>query len=877
MKNSVLKSLIALLAVFLIGYSSLVVVHIFFAKIIDDLDNEVKNEQARYKIGEYILKEINSVERNYYQMAIVSNTKALTPLQDEVIEELNDIRNAINILEKGGTLDNYIKLNLVGISETVEQITFSPSRDTKYTFESIDLKPKLKFIESQLAKMKKIIVMKNIMETSNNKEDKEDAKFEIQMFFKQIPALFIRMKENASRLLYESKINLDKLEKNILKEKKYYSNLEFVVTFLVMFLVSILSYIVIKLILKKSGELKAISLKAENAAKEASKANKIKSQFLANMSHEIRTPLNAIIGFSEILSKAKLSIKEKEQASVINKSAKSLLNIINDILDISKVESGKFELSKGKVDLKKLLEQVVELYSINTKQKNIRFIYKLIGDIPRYIYTDETRLKQVLSNIVSNAIKFTPENKKVFFEVELLKQDEKEATLKFLVKDEGIGISLENQKRIFKPFSQADGSISRQFGGTGLGLSISLKIIELMGSKINLLSEENKGSSFFFDVSFPYEKAKEKNKQYKFLVCNSIDNKESIKESLLNILKEYGEIFDEKTIQGTINLIFCFEDINLSEKLEKLVSKFDVPIVFVGNSENLEKTSKINSLIDFYLDTPIYGSKVFNIIAQACKIENQRINAEIKKDNTFRGKVLVAEDNANNQLLIELLLKDLGLSIDIVDDGQKAYDLYIQNDYDIVFLDINMPIMDGLKALELIREYELKNKIKNIPIIALTANTIKGDKEKYLEAGMNDYLAKPIENDKLIEVLKKYLSKSFSKKVNLENIERSKNTFNKIDLNLVSTNLGLSQTIAQKVIDKFKADISKELDEFEKTIEVGDEEEIIKKAHYIKNSCLNLCLTQICELLEEIEKEELSSNQKKEKFKILKEKVLELL
>ena len=287
-KDSVLRSLIALLAVFLIGYSSLVVVHIFFAKIIDDLDNKVKNEQARYKIGEFILKGINSVEKNYYRMAIVYNTKALIPLQEKVEEELNAVRNAINILEKGGTLDNYIKLNLVGISESVEQISFYPSKNIKYTFESIDLRPKLKFIENQLEKMGKIIVLKSIIENSKNKEEVEDAKFEIQLFFKQIPALFTRMKENASRLLYESKMNLDGLERNIIKEKEYYSKLEFLITFLVMLLVSILSYIGIKLILKKSEDLKAITLQAENAAKEASKANKIKSQFLANMSHEIR-------------------------------------------------------------------------------------------------------------------------------------------------------------------------------------------------------------------------------------------------------------------------------------------------------------------------------------------------------------------------------------------------------------------------------------------------------------------------------------------------------------------------------------------------------------------------------------------------------------
>ncbi len=874
LQDNVLKSLIVLLVVFLLGYSSIMFVHIFFANMIENLDAKVKNEQARYKIGQYILEEINVVEKNYYKMAIAYKGKSLEPIKNEIRNELNAIRKAINILEEGGSLNKIIELNLVNVSEAIEKITFTPSKDIKYTFEAISLKPKLQFIENKIKEMEKIVLLKNKINTLNDQDKIEDIIFEIQLFFKQIPSFFVRLKENTSRLLYEGKKNLTQLEEDIKKQKKQYHTLEYTITISLMILIIILTSIIIKLILKRSKELKILTLKAKQSAKKAAKANEAKSQFLANMSHEIRTPLNAIIGFSEILSNSKLSSIEKEKALIINKSASSLLHIINDILDISKVESGKFELNEVKIDLKKVLEQIVQLYSVSTKQKNIRFIYKLIGDIPKYIYADEVRLKQVLSNIISNAIKFTPENKNIVFEVRVLELKKRKVTLKFLVKDEGIGISEENQKKIFQAFSQADGGISRKFGGTGLGLAISLKIIELMGSKIQVESESSKGSLFFFDVDFVCEQEKEEQTKYKFLLCKNKEDKESLKDSLVNSLKDYGLVFDKGNVKkNSIDLIFCFCDEILLKKVKKLSNKYKAPIVFVGDEKKI-KNAKAKSLIDFYIDTPIYGSKIFNIIAQSCKVENQALNkAESIKRSSFNAKALVAEDNPNNQLLIKLLLEELGLDIDMVDNGKKAYELYKKNIYDIVFLDINMPIMDGLKALNLIRKYEEKNNTFT-PVVALTANSIIGDREKYIAAGMDEYLSKPIENEKLLKILEKYLKKSSLKKKKKQINQKNKDVnLSKIDLKKVSKNLGLSENITQKIIDKFKVDILRELDDFEQIILDDNKEKIRKKAHFIKNSCLNVCLDDICKILQEMEESKFSNLEYKEKFKLIKENI----
>lgn len=440
--NTILNGLLALVFTFILGYIGLIFINNIFKNMVTTLDLKVKNEHARYKIGEYILKEISSVETNYYKIAILTNLKSVQPIEKEIKKEINDIRNAINILSKGGVLENYIRLNLIEASQATDKIEFIPSSNQKYTFEEIDLSPKLDELEEKLYQMENIIKIK----LSSNTASQEEI-FQITLFFKQLPTLFTRMKENASRLLYDSKKNISQLEIDIQKEKENYEKLKYIFSYFIMFIIIFLCYFLIKQIIKKSKELESITKKAQLSEQEALKANETKSQFLANMSHEIRTPLNAIIGFADILSNSKLDSKDSEKATIISKSAKALLNIINDILDISKIESGKFEISKSPFNLRELIEQIVQLYTVNTKQKNIRFLYRLDKNIPEFIISDETKIKQVLSNILSNAIKFTPKDGKITFDIELIKFENNIAKIKFSVKDEGIGISIEDQKK----------------------------------------------------------------------------------------------------------------------------------------------------------------------------------------------------------------------------------------------------------------------------------------------------------------------------------------------------------------------------------------------------------------------------------------------
>lgn len=761
--NATFRALVALLFAFTLGYFGIIAIHNIFSNILNNLDNSVKNEYSRYKIGEHILKEISLIEANFYKIGMVTKLKSIEPIQNEIQNEIENILTAIEILEKGGVLKTQLKLNLVETNLSYDEIYFKVD-DRKYVFEAIDLIPKLNELKEKVISMEDIVKIKILMMESTDKEVISSNMFKVELFLKQIPTLFIRMKENANRLLYDSKKNITILEKNIQSEKEYYKNLENIFTYFVVVIIILLGSFVIKQVVRKNKDLEDITKKAKESEEEAHIANEAKSQFLANMSHEIRTPLNAIIGFSDILSNSNMESGDKEKAEIISKSAKALLNIINDILDISKIESGKYEISKTNFDLKELLDQIVQLYAVNTKQKSIRFLYTLDETIPNFVFSDETKIKQVLSNILSNAIKFTPENKKVTFSVKLLDLKNNIAKVRFSVKDEGIGISDKNQKNIFEPFSQADGTISRKYGGTGLGLAISLNIIKMLGSEIKLISRENEGSLFYFDLDLVVQdvnKIDNKKLKYDFAICNIMDDPENIRNHLINTVKYFGRIHQgDEDIESceNIDLIFCFGDPQLYDKLSRRKERFNCPVVYVGNMEKINNNNIMKPLMDYFLDVPIYGSKVFNIIAESKLTKNhiQKVESKIEHKENFSGKILVAEDNPNNQLLIKIILQKLGLEVILVENGKLAVEKCENENFDLIFLDINMPIMDGLTALKIIREQEQKLQ-KHTPIIALTANSINGDRERYIDEGMDNYLSKPFDRNQLINILSLYL------------------------------------------------------------------------------------------------------------------------
>ncbi|MGM0520175.1 MAG: ATP-binding protein [Campylobacterota bacterium] len=600
-----------------------------------------------------------------------------------------------------------------------------------------------------------------------------------------------------------------------------------------------------------------------NSQIKAQRADQAKSTFLANISHEIRTPLNAIIGFSSILCKSKnLDISSKKQANIIQTSANSLLGIINDILDISKIESGNFEMAIENTDIYYVSEHVVELFSKRAVEKHLKLIFNLDHKVPLCIQTDGVRIRQVLSNLLSNAIKFTPEHGKVYLNITQVKLENNISTIRFEVVDTGIGIPKEKLENVFKPFVQIDHKSNRQFEGTGLGLSICTHIVESLGSKINIESEVGTGTKFWFDLSFNtcddfHYSTRQKATKINFIIDDSSSD-------LYHYAKRYlmslGTINQNQSDANSVHIL-TKKDISKDDLKQHRKSSFNTStLVLFEYEDNIDKLDLKDN--EKAIALPFYASKINDAIQELQSLSSSMTCIENEDSNeSFNANILVAEDNIANQELISYILQEFNLDFDLAKNGKEAFELFVQNSYDIVLMDINMPIMDGIESFNKIKEYENSMQLHHTPIVALTANAIKGDKEKFLSMGMDDYLSKPINTDELKTIFKKFV---IDKQLDSKNSDETQQTALEEEITVspevVASKLGVSQTIANMIINKFKEEIHNDLKELETYIQKDEIENRANKAHYIKNSCLNLALDDICELLQKLEDKELSNN-----------------
>ena len=547
----------------------------------------------------------------------------------------------------------------------------------------------------------------------------------------------------------------------------------------------------------------------ENALKKAHLSEQSKSIFLSNMSHEIRTPLNGILGFTDILSKKELDKDTKRYIDIIHKSGQTLLNVVNDILDFSKIESGELSLYETDSNLFEEMEAAVSTFASLSRTNHIEYYTYIEPNLPKILKCDIQRIKQVLNNLISNAMKFTPEAGSIKVSITLKEIKEDKALILFSVKDSGIGIAQEKISTIFNAFSQADNSISREFGGTGLGLAISNRYINMMGSNIEVKSTLGEGSEFFFSLELPIvdaTKALELNSGFTTLNVSILYSKEeelcSINENIATYLSKwnchYTEIYNLDEVNSETNIIIVCAKLFDKDRCEALLDHYpELQLLYIeGIEDNFSCSHKQFHLIE----QPLTGSSIFDKLVtfsmqeSSSQIDNKK-SAQVKTPS-FQGNILIAEDNETNQILISLMLEDRGINYKVVHNGQEALDEIKQHDiYDIIFMDINMPVLDGIQATKILRE---NNYTK--PIVSLSANVIDTDIESFKEAGVDDTLNKPIVPQELDIILQHYLQRQ---------IEITPN-YDRIDIESLKNSLRIpSETIIFKLLNSFVSSATK--------------------------------------------------------------------